>query len=552
MYNYFGGKSFSASQAKHLIGSGEQNQYTKHIDVGCEFRAGFGQWKYLGMARTKDFPEAARRAKVLSLLEPEHGYFGNRAHQYLEESLFNKIDQEKNPSAYKDPEERRAAFWEERRSEWQQSTHLDEQTFIADRIYRRRESRAVWMRSHALEKLAGRAIDPVRDREEFEKLCEWVRPSIDLITENLEELTENTPIVDWHTIEGRRLIDGEIISPGNRSQEELRAERSQPSVKVIVDGVEVEMFCTIDFARRVGDNLVVDDLKTGKTKESYSYQLGLYGYYLSLMYPGEFEPGQIKFRLMYPSLDRENRYHVESFDAQKLSAIEAETKRKIRQILSHYTPLGTAPASSDEALQSLIDTFPESEALCLWTLSKFKHDGVWPESAPTVRKPYPLEFAKGYGPAHFKPDIPTPSDVLTFMTTNFSPIEMGLGYRSRFPDFQERINNIIEKRRSVAQSVDYEWINQILRMEFCPTLKAIDFLQGFDAGHLRVALAHLATATGVLNTPENCPRCTYYNICDQGRVGYEAFYDEWRNMSEAEQQTKIAKDDERRKQGQLR
>lgn len=560
LYSYFAKSetSFSASDGKFILGTGDTNPNTGHVDNGCFTRLGFQEIIHGSLKRLNEFPEIARRAQILRRLSGEYGWAGTHGHSLLEQSLYSIIDQAKSKNNGLSLFDCNTAMWRDVDYEWDLSLKFDAQTFLAAILARRSgDPFAVWLRGHAMQKLSGHPIvfeggqKFIADSVRRERYKNWLKPSADYILHHLGEMIEGVPYDKWFMIEGKPLFDGEIVDDSGMSQEELRAKRFMPSFDLIVDGIKVRIFCTVDFAYLVEDGLRIADLKTGKAKESYSYQLGLYGFAVTQMFPGRFDPEQISFRLMYPAIEGDDKYVSEKFDSKKLEEVRQTTEEKIRKILGAFSELGSRDTTTRDALQSFVDTYPEKDAACIWALSKYSREGKWPKSMPQVRKAYPLELYKDYEPTYFKPEVPSKADVMQFMLQRFSPLELGRGFKVKMPEIVHKLEKIIEHRnakgkdntglervldlelsriltidqrigkiideRNGREKVDNLWVNLALAQELCPSGSAEEFLNNFDPSHLRVILAHKTPANGVSDIPEHCPNCTFLNICDPGK-----------------------------------
>ncbi len=101
LFDYFSESTptFSVSRSKSILGTGEANQHTGHIDEGCLLKQGFAEMTHGSLRRVDEFPPAARRALVLSRVSGEYGWAGALGHELLEHSLYQTIDEAKEPAA---------------------------------------------------------------------------------------------------------------------------------------------------------------------------------------------------------------------------------------------------------------------------------------------------------------------------------------------------------------------------------------------------------------------------------------------------------------------
>lgn len=535
LYDYLKSNiSMSVSSAKEILGSGEINVETGHVDHGCFTRLGFAELTRGSLRRVDDFPPAARRALVLSRISGEYGWAGTLGHELLEQSFYHEIDVGKGRNVNGSLLDCNTRMWEKFDREWDRSLRFDAQTYLhAMQAKISGDPFPVWLKGHAKRKLEASPINFDEnstgflrsDHQERQRFKDWLRPSADYILHHLNDMIEHTPYNKWYMIEGKKLSEGDIITDGNQTQEQMRNKRIQPSFDLEVDGIKIRVFCTLDFAYLVNDGLRIADLKTGKAKESYSYQLGLYGFCVTQMFPGEFDPEQISFRLMYPAIDKEEKYVTEKFDSAKLEEVRRTTEDKIRKILGAFSSVGERETATVAALQSLVDTYPVKDAVAIWCLAHYNSKGQWPKKIPQIRQPYPLEIHRDYEAKYFSPEVPSKADVMLFMTTRFSPQELGQGFKHKFPDIDAKIEAIV-KAKEGKEPIENLSVNLTLRERICESMTAEDFIDQYDPSHLRVILTHKTPANGAEEIPEHCPGCKFYNICDPGKMAFEKFEEE--------------------------
>lgn len=529
--------TYSISYAKAILGTGDVNENTGHIDQGCELKGlGFPQQIHGALRRIDDYPPTTARAYVLRQIAGKHSWAGTHGHSYMEDVMYHMMDLRKNPLL----EPRFAEIKAERialmRSEWTESEDYDFQSALLKLIARRSgDPRILWIKDHADKLLAGQAINynenslsnQIKTSQElFENIIDWLRPTLDYMPEHVSEMIEGADISDWFLLEGKRLIDGQLVAPNGETQEELRKKRSQPSFDMDVDGEKVRIYCTLDFAYQTKKGLTIADLKTGKLKaETYLDQLYLYALAVMELYPNHFEPEQISFRLMFPSAPEGSKYINETFDSNKLKLVREKTKEDIRKILGTYSGLGSPETITRQALQSYVDTFPKKDAYALWTLGKFFHEKRWPKSMPQVRNPYPLEMHRDFTPETFVPQVPTKQEVTDYLLTYLSPNEFakGLVREDRKFEYEKRIERIIEHRISTNQKTDNIYINNIIAEELLPSKGADDILKAFNPSHLRMKLTFNTPANGADEVPEHCPGCHFFSICDAGQIANTKF-----------------------------
>jgi CRISPR/Cas system-associated exonuclease Cas4 (RecB family) len=426
---------------------------------------------------------------------------GNLLHDLFERSLYAHADRAKGRSEALTQIVLNEQLQNRFSQGWAKSRELTIEVFKRNLAELPREERPVWLVPHALPKVMGRIIDLDDDALMREARRGWMASAAEVINNHLLDLIEFTPPSAWVFLEGKELLDGDVVSDGTRAQQELRAEAARPSIWIKIDGRPIEIFCTIDFAYEREGVLVLADLKTGREKaDQHRRQLELYGVF-AVASRGT-DPNRIVVRLMYPQ-DPDGKWIREyEFNEGRLKEAEKRLEDDARRILNCYVPL----SHKEVDLEQLSLTFSPHDAEHLAAIGAFKRTGAWPNASE-------------------------PAKVVKFLIETLSPPEMARAFDERYPGSSSLLEVSIERARAGGGRLSYERVNRELLARIMPTQILSEFLSAFSVEHLVIPLAtrfveneatkwvereEVRRREGGRPEGPNCQSCQFSWFCEPG------------------------------------
>lgn len=461
-------------------------------------------------------PPLTKHAKLGKELSGEYSWMGNLTHDLFEDLLYLEIYKYKGWSAPETKEEIYTRLLNTFSSQWQRSREFTLESYTQLREQSRTASRPVWLTGHALATLRNRLIDEIDDAAKQAKMLEWMEAGSKKIYEDLLLFIDRAPVEDWRVIEGRRIADGEILSPKGSTFEEARRAKHQPSFWITVDGFPLQVFCTMDFGfvqeRDGKQKFIVTDLKTGKEKpEEHRRQLELYGVFV-MEHDFGFAPDEIVLRLLYPQLGplevREYECNDEILDSARKKLIN-----DARIVLQGYVPLD----HPEVTFQSLSKTFSKREAELLAGFGALRRGEALPEGVDA-------------------------RSILKHLILSLSPLEMAQTFHHKEGAIEQALQEVVARNGGES----YELINQDLLLTLFRngTLPSIfsdpeRLLREMSSTFLLVPLPErfansaamaweqrqreLKEAGKPLDPFHSCTHCEFVWFCEEGRTSSQSF-----------------------------
>jgi hypothetical protein len=461
-------------------------------------------------------PVLTKHAKLGKELSGEYSWMGNLTHDLFEDLLYLEIYKYKGWTPLETKEEIYARLLNTFASEWKKSREFTLESYSYLRQQTRSSARPVWLTGHALSQLKNRAIDEIDDDAKQMKMLQWMEAGSKKIYKDLLLFIDRAPISDWRVIEGRRILDGEILAPFGSTFEEARRIKHQPSFWITVDGFPLQVFCTMDFGfvqeREGKQRFIVTDLKTGKEKpEEHRRQLELYGVFV-MEHDFGFAPDEIVLRLLYPQL---GPLEVREYACNEeiLEAARSKLLQDARIVLQGYVPLDH-PAVTE---QSLGETFSKREAQLLAGFGALRRGNMLPESVDA-------------------------RSILKHLIQSLSPLEMAQTFHHKGERVEKAFKEVVERSKGAS----YEMLNQdflltLFRNETLPSINTDPekLLREMSSTFLLVPLperfSHSAAASWEQRQKElkaagkpldpfhSCTHCQFVWFCEEGRSSSQLF-----------------------------